>query len=108
MFKLLFSPKGRMSRKGIWIVSLISLLVLFLLGLVLNDFPQTANNFLFQAIVTIISFTILWINFAASVKRWHDRNKSGFYVLIQLIPIIGSIWALIELGFLPAKENNRF
>lgn len=33
-------------------------------------------------------------------KRWHDRNKSGWWNLISFIPIAGPIWAFIELGFL--------
>jgi hypothetical protein len=34
------------------------------------------------------------------IKRFHDRDKSGWWVLIGLIPIIGAIWLLIVLGFL--------
>ena len=41
-----------------------------------------------------------WVSLAISVKRWHDRGKSGWWVLIGFIPIIGGLWALIETGFL--------
>ena len=34
-----------------------------------------------------------------SIKRWHDRNKSGWWVLFALVPIVGSIWVLVETGF---------
>ena len=30
------------------------------------------------------------------IKRWHDRDKSGWWMLIMLVPIIGSIWLLID------------
>jgi uncharacterized membrane protein YhaH (DUF805 family) len=30
------------------------------------------------------------------IKRWHDRDKSGWWMLIALVPIIGAIWFLIE------------
>lgn len=44
-----------------------------------------------------------------SIKRWHDRDKSGWWVLIGLIPIIGAIWVLIECGILKGTEGpNRF
>ncbi|OAD23398.1 membrane protein containing DUF805 [Candidatus Thiomargarita nelsonii] len=57
----------------------------------------------------IAPLILLWPGLATQVKRWHDRNKSGWWVLINLIPIIGWIWALIEVGFLPGtKGNNRF
>jgi uncharacterized membrane protein YhaH (DUF805 family) len=43
------------------------------------------------------------------IKRWHDRDKSGWWMLITLVPIIGSIWLLIELGFLKGIPGpNRF
>ena len=43
------------------------------------------------------------------IKRFHDRDKSGWWVLIGLIPIIGAIWLLIELGFLKGTDGpNRF
>ena len=44
------------------------------------------------------------------IKRFHDRDKSGWWVLIGLVPIIGAIWLLIELGFLkgtPGAEPVR-
>jgi uncharacterized membrane protein YhaH (DUF805 family) len=43
------------------------------------------------------------------IKRWHDRDKSGWWMLIALVPIIGTIWFLIELGFLAGTPgSNRF
>ena len=39
------------------------------------------------------------------VKRWHDRGKSGWWVLIALIPLVGPIWAIIETGFLPGTSG---
>ena len=43
------------------------------------------------------------------IKRFHDRDKSGWWVLIGLIPIIGALWLLVELGFLKGTDGpNRF
>jgi Protein of unknown function (DUF805) len=56
-------------------------------------------------------FTLLAIIPAIMVyiKRFHDRDKSGWWVLIALIPIIGALCILIELGFLPGTPGpNRF
>jgi uncharacterized membrane protein YhaH (DUF805 family) len=39
------------------------------------------------------------------VKRWHDRGKHGYWVFINLIPLVGPIWALIELGFLGPTDD---
>jgi uncharacterized membrane protein YhaH (DUF805 family) len=49
-------------------------------------------------------YTIIMIQ----VKRWHDRNKSGAWALINLIPIIG-LWAIVENGFLRGnRESNIY
>ena len=42
-------------------------------------------------------------------KRFHDRGKSAWWVLISLVPILGFIWILIDLGILKGTEGeNRF
>ncbi len=43
---------------------------------------------------------IIWSYFAASIKRYHDRSKNGWWALVGLIPYIGAIWQIIELGCL--------
>ena len=59
---------------------------------------------------TLLSFVIsVWIGLAVQVKRWHDRNKSGWWALLNLIPVIGQIWILIECGiFRGTKGDNQF
>jgi uncharacterized membrane protein YhaH (DUF805 family) len=43
------------------------------------------------------------------IKRWHDRDKSGWWMLILLVPVVGAIWFLVELGFLKGTPGpNRF
>jgi uncharacterized membrane protein YhaH (DUF805 family) len=52
---------------------------------------------------------LLWISLAITVKRFHDRDKSGWWALINLLPVIGQIWILIECGFLKGtEEDNRY
>jgi uncharacterized membrane protein YhaH (DUF805 family) len=52
---------------------------------------------------------LIWPALALQVKRWHDRDKSGWWVLIAFIPIIGAFWVLIECGFLDGTPGpNRF
>ena len=57
----------------------------------------------------IIMLVLLWPSLAVQIKRWHDRDKSGWWQLISLVPIAGPIWAFIELGFLPGTSGaNRY
>jgi uncharacterized membrane protein YhaH (DUF805 family) len=55
--------------------------------------------------VLIVSLLFLYPTYAVTTKRWHDRGKSGWWSLIVLVPIIGELWALIELGFLGGDEG---
>ncbi len=49
----------------------------------------------------------LWWSLAVAVKRCHDRGKSGWWVLVALIPIIGFIWWLVDLGILEGEEGEN-
>jgi uncharacterized membrane protein YhaH (DUF805 family) len=57
----------------------------------------------------IISLVFQYPYYALIAKRWHDRDKSGWWSLIGFIPIIGGLWMLIELGFLgPSSPVNQY
>ena len=50
-----------------------------------------------------------WIYLAGSIKRAHDRGKSGWWILITLIPIAGFIWWLIDLGIFEGQKGpNKY
>jgi uncharacterized membrane protein YhaH (DUF805 family) len=44
-----------------------------------------------------------------SIKRWHDRDKSGWWVFAFFIPLFGPAWTIIEPGFIAGSPGqNRF
>lgn len=52
---------------------------------------------------------VLWPALAVQAKRWHDLNKSAWHILVNLIPLIGPIWAFIQTGFIPGTPGlNRY
>jgi uncharacterized membrane protein YhaH (DUF805 family) len=84
-----------------------------------------AFDYLFLLIIIIAFFIVSWISaFAVGIKRLHDRNKSGWWILLfylapsvlsgiadtseqpmaavvlGLASLVISIWGLVELGFL--------
>lgn len=49
---------------------------------------------------------LVWIaTLSVKVRRLHDTDRSGWWVLIDLIPIIGTIWFFI-LMVLPSKHSR--
>jgi len=103
-----FSFEGRINRQLYWVnfVLMVVVPVYIVAGIIDGAMGAGIQGIFLNIIAPLI---LLWPGLATQVKRWHDRNKSGWWVLINLIPIIGWIWALIEVGFLPGtKGNNRF
>lgn len=53
----------------------------------------------------IISF-IVWIaTLSVKFRRLHDTNRSGWWILIDILPFIGQIWFII-LMLLPSRPND--
>lgn|SRR5688572_21550222 len=115
---LFASFEGRINRAKFWIGSL----VLWVLWIVVNGVLSTmfgmqfAEGEIFPAmgpvawlVWVIIAIALTYATLAVWAKRWHDRDKSGWWSLIALVPIVGAIWILVELGCLPGTEGpNRF
>lgn len=103
--QILFSFQGRVPRRTWWLWGFLLLLVVNLLGVLvlgIAGVPEEVAN-------GVMSLLILWPALAVSVKRWHDRDKSGWWVLINFIPFVGVVWALVENGFLRGTPGpNRF
>ena len=98
----LFSFNGRVGRGAYWATTVISaILVLWAAGYLLSDNP----NELVAALVGVAAALAYVIWLATSVKRWHDRDKPGGWVLIYFVPIVGGIWGLIEQGFLRGTDG---
>jgi uncharacterized membrane protein YhaH (DUF805 family) len=83
---LFFKFDGRVNRAKFWIAVLIFTVinvVLAVLGYV------TDQSVVFQALNSMLGIVILISSIAVGVKRLHDRNKSGWYLLLfYLVPSI--------------------
>src|SRR5216683_1191599 len=109
MTNLLFGFQGRTNRAKFWLVALALLVIEFIvLGVLggsaaMSDDPQQALASLGPVagiVLVIFGLAVTWITIAVGIKRFHDRNKSGVWILIIFVPVIGGLWYLIECGFL--------
>ena len=69
--------------------------------------PSSLYGLLFTVNTVLIVLLGIFTGLAVLMKRCHDRDRSGWYLLWGLIPIIGEIWLLIELGFRKGTEGRN-
>jgi uncharacterized membrane protein YhaH (DUF805 family) len=101
---------GRVTRFDYWVRYFLGyvglLIVCNILDFVLGTFHAQSGLGLFG---TLLALAAIWPGIAVSVKRCHDRDRSGWFLLWVFLPIIGAIWLLVELGFLRGTQGeNRF
>ncbi len=100
--KKAFDFKGRARRKEYWTFVGINLIIYTIAMLI--DLKISEEEVGKGPVVTALKFIFLIPGVSVSVRRLHDIGKSGWYFLVNLIPLIGSIWFLI----LTAKEGDDF
>lgn len=123
---LFFSFNGRVGRLAYWLGSIsLSVFVLLMQGVIklielqmtnvesISDPHARLTSSVFWLVITLCVIAVLlvciWASLAVPAKRWHDRGKSAWWVLIGLVPIIGWVWTLVECGCLPGTPGgNRF
>ena len=123
---LFISPSGRINRAKFWIVVL-SCVVFFIAVIGVTMAVSSSLDTMFRTAL-IAYIPMIYVGVVSAIKRLHDRNKTGWWVvlfygaplvlplvaavlpggaetsvgllLLQLVSLIISIWALVELGCL--------
>jgi len=99
---------GRARRKEYWYFYLFYMLIyiaLIIIDVVAGVFSAEAGIGLLSGIYTI---ALLIPGIAVGVRRLHDTNRSGWWLLIGLIPIIGAILLIVFLASDSKPEENQY
>lgn len=116
MLNLLFGVRGRIGRGSWWLAQFIAIPVIILVGmsglagtvsLADPDAPSAMTGAAGFLIIAVAVIATLWINVASTIKRFHDRGKSGWWFLIVFVPLIGGIWQLVECGFCSGEDGDN-
>lgn len=86
---------GRARRKEYWMFFLFNLIISIMLAVVdkmTGSFVEDVGMGIFEG---IYSLAIIVPSIAVSVRRLHDTDRSGWWLLIGLIPLIGAIVLLV-------------
>lgn len=101
--------KGRSRRREYWMFALgimIAMTVLILLtGGLADDGSGPSGGF---ALVGLFFIAIFVPSLAVQVRRFHDQGRSGWLILLNLIPYIGSLIVLVFMCLPGNPGPNRF
>ena len=98
--QILWSFEGRIPRRTYWAGIGIWLAIIMVVGLITAVLAHAQAPTELMLLFLPLAVAYIWSALALQIKRWHDRNRPGAMVLINLIPYIGGIWAFVECGCL--------
>lgn len=103
---------GRSRRREYWMFFLFCVIVIFFATILDNAFGITFNvaeeNSGFGPIYLFSSLVLFIPTLAVSVRRLHDIDKSGWFVFVIIIPLIGAIWFLVMMITEGTKGTNQY
>jgi uncharacterized membrane protein YhaH (DUF805 family) len=88
---------GRANRAEFWWFTLFN----FIVNAVLNVLGQASD--LFMVVGILYSLALLIPSIAVGMRRLHDVNRSGWWLLISLVPCVGIIVLIVFF----ATEGDR-
>lgn len=101
-----FSFEGRIGRQQYWLRSLliwgVNIVIAILAAIAQNS--NDAMAIVLSIVAIAFYLVVFWASLATIAKRLHDRGRSGWFMLISLIPLVG-IWLIVEVGFLRGDEE---
>ncbi|MDX6381746.1 MAG: hypothetical protein QOI57_2770 [Rubrobacteraceae bacterium] len=99
---------GRARRKEYWMFFLFNLIITLVLALI----DSLTGTFSSQAGLGLLSglysLAVLIPSIAVTVRRLHDTGRSGWWILLGLIPIIGGIILLIFMVLDSEPGENQY
>ncbi len=103
---------GRARRSEYWYFALFNLFAIISTAILDRLFVTTIDMGFgpsaYGYITILYYFFILIPSLAVLVRRLHDVGKSGWFILISLIPLVGAIWLLVLLFTESVTADNAY
>lgn len=99
---------GRARRSEYWYFAVVNLLLAILAFIIDSFLGLNFDEGSGGPLYLLVALGTLLPGLAVMVRRLHDQNKSGLYVLIIFVPLIGSIWLLILLFKDGTSGKNKY
>ena len=99
---------GRARRKEYWLFILfylILILVAIAIDVGIGAYDEASG---LGVVSGIFSLAIFIPGLAVAIRRLHDTDRVGWWMLISLIPIVGAIWFIVLMCLKGTDGENRF
>lgn len=98
---------GRAGRKEYWMFVLFNVIIMLALAVVFGAISAMLKMEL-SWIASLYSLAVMCPSIAVGVRRLHDQDKSGWWILTGLIPFVGGIIVLVLMCLEGSPGDNKF
>lgn len=101
--------QGRARRAEYWMFVVFQILVYIAVAIVsMIVSGGDTNSAAASALMGLVTLGLLLPSIAVTVRRLHDTNRTGWWIFISLIPLIGGIWLFVLTVLDGTPATNRF
>jgi len=95
---------GRAARQEYWYFLLFHILVYILLSIIAGVIGGKVGG----SLLSLYTFAVTIPGLSATVRRLHDTNRSGWWILIAAVPFVGAIALLVFLAQESHAIENQY
>ncbi|MCF8427844.1 MAG: DUF805 domain-containing protein [Bacteroidia bacterium] len=99
---------GRARRTEYWMFALFNIIFIAIAAILDNVLGLTIGENPYGLFYFSYALGVFVPGLAVAVRRLHDLGKSGWMILLFLIPIIGGIWLLVLFATDGQENENQF
>lgn len=116
-YKRMLDFRGRSGRPEYWMFQFFLMLqIAVMVALIVAFAPSDGGSLPWTSPVTMLLTVLgtaaavgwLWAGLALSVRRYHDQDRSGWFVLLGAIPYVGGLIAFVFMCMPGTVGPNRF
>ena len=97
--------EGRARRKEYWMFTLFN----FIIMMILQSLAKLGSiGIVFFILYVVYLLAVLLPSLGVAVRRLHDTDRSGWWLLIAFIPIVGAIVLIVFCCMDGTPGDNRF
>lgn len=99
---------GRARRKEYWMFILFNLIFAIVAIIFDNVLGITMGKTGYGPLYGLYVLAMFIPGLAVTVRRLHDIDKSGWMILISLIPVVGAIWLIVLFATDSTPGENQY